>query len=173
MAEPVNLRNATREDLGPLTDLWFRSAAEAFLPLLPDGFELPNRSRLEGPAGALQQERTAVLVVEDGDALLGYVTAGPSRDPDVLVPVGEIWTLFLEPGAMGRGVGKRLLQAGLDHLRGIGLDEVTLWSFRDNERANAFYERHGFRRDGAEKRMADWDHIPIVRYRRTLSARST
>ena len=168
MAEPVNLRNATREDLGPLTDLWFRSAAEAFLPLLPAGFQLPNRARLEGPRGALERERTAVLVAEDGDLILGYVTAGPSRDPDVLEPVGEIWTLFLDPRAIGRGLGTRLLQAGLDHFRELGLDEVTLWSFRGNERANAFYERHGFRRDGAEKRMADWAEIPIVRYRLTL-----
>ena len=168
MAEPVNLRSATREDLGPLTELWFRSAAEAFLPLLPDGFELPNRSRLDGPAGALQQERTAVLIAEGGDGMLGYVAAGPSRDPDVPGTVGEIWTLFLEPGAIGRGVGTRLLQAGLDHLREIGLKEVTLWSFRGNERANAFYERHGFRREGAEKRMEDWDNIPIARYRLAL-----
>jgi ribosomal protein S18 acetylase RimI-like enzyme len=165
---PVTLRKATRDDLGPLTDLWFRSAAEAFLPLLPEGFQLPNRARLEGPAGALQQERTAVLVAEDGDGIVGYVAAGPSRDPDVLGPVGEIWTLFLDPHAIGRGLGTTLLEAGLEHLRAVGLDEVTLWSFRGNERANRFYERQGFRRDGAEKRMAEWADIPIVRYRLTL-----
>jgi len=172
VAEPVDLRDATPEDLGRLTDLWFRSAADAFLPLLPDGFELPDRSRLGGPAGALQKERTAVVVAEDSEGILGYVTAGASRDPDVLGSVGEIWTLFVEPHAIGRGVGKRLLQAGLAHLREAGLGEVMLWSFLDNERANSFYERGGFHRDGAEKRMEEWSHIPIVRYRCSLRSMS-
>jgi RimJ/RimL family protein N-acetyltransferase len=168
LAEPVELRAATLEDLGPLTDLWFRSAADAFLPLLPEGFELPNRARLEGPTGALQQERMAVIVAEDDVATLGYVAAGPSRDDDVGDSVGEIWTLFLEPRAIGRGVGTLLLDAGLDHLRAIGMEEATLWSFLGNERANSFYERHGFRTDGREDRMPIWANIPIVRYRLSL-----
>ena len=152
-----------------MIDLWLRSAADAFLPLLPDGFELPQRSRLEGRTGAFETGRAAVLVAEDGDEMVGYVTAGPSRDPDVPGSVGEIWTLFVEPHAIGRGVGKRLLEAGLAHLREAAFDEVTLWSFRDNERANSFYERHGFHRDGAEKRMAEWSLIPIVCYRMALA----
>ena len=48
----------------------------------------------------------------------------------------------------------------------MGHGEVTVWSFAANERANAFYERHGFRRDGAEKREEVWADLLEVRYRR-------
>ena len=47
-----------------------------------------------------------------------------------------------------------------------GYREVTLWSFAANGRANAFYERHGMRRDGAERTQEVWADRPQVRYRR-------
>ena len=43
-----------------------------------------------------------------------------------------------------------------------------VWSFAANERANAFYEAHGFTRDGAERTEAAWAHVPEVRYLRPL-----
>ncbi len=33
---------------------------------------------------------------------------------------------------------------------------------------NAFYEAHGFTRDGAERTEAAWAHLPEVGYRRPL-----
>jgi RimJ/RimL family protein N-acetyltransferase len=44
-----------------------------------------------------------------------------------------------------------------------------VWSFDANARANAFYEHHGFRRDGAEKREEVWADRLEVRYRLALS----
>ena len=41
------------------------------------------------------------------------------------------------------------MDAVLDTLRERGYATATVWSFTDNERANAFYERLGFTRDGA------------------------
>jgi hypothetical protein len=43
-----------------------------------------------------------------------------------------------------------------------------VWSFAANERANAFYERAGFTRDGAEKTEDTWAHLLEVRFRRSL-----
>ena len=53
-------------------------------------------------------------------------------------------------------------------LRARGYSEATVWSFADNERANAFYENAGFTRDGAERTEDVWANIPEVRYRRRL-----
>jgi RimJ/RimL family protein N-acetyltransferase len=55
--------------------------------------------------------------------------------------------------------------AALASLRELGYTEATLWSFDANARANAFYEHHGFRRDGAEKREGLWAGLLEVRYR--------
>ena len=43
-----------------------------------------------------------------------------------------------------------------------------MWSFADNTRANAFYEHHGFARDGAERREEAWNGLLEVRLRRPL-----
>jgi ribosomal protein S18 acetylase RimI-like enzyme len=168
VAEQPPLRDATRSDLAALAALWLRAVEAAWLPLLPAGFELPSPLAAEAKlADAL--EATDVVVADGGGTPLGFVSAGPSRDPDALSE-GEVWHCFVDPGAWRGGLGARLLGVGCARLRDAGHDEVTLWSFRDNERANAFYERQGFRRDGAQKRMAEWDYLPLVRYRRTADA---
>jgi RimJ/RimL family protein N-acetyltransferase len=43
-----------------------------------------------------------------------------------------------------------------------------VWSFAANERANRFYEAHGFTRDGAERTEAAWADLLELRYRRSL-----
>jgi GNAT superfamily N-acetyltransferase len=69
-----------------------------------------------------------------------------------------------------RGGGRRAarLHAALDSLRERGCTEATVWSFETNERANAFYEAHGFERDGAKQTEDAWAGLLQVRYRRSL-----
>jgi GNAT superfamily N-acetyltransferase len=109
------------------------------------------------------------LVADDAGLPVGYTTVGKSRDADVAVDVGEIRTFFVRPAVWRRGVGSALMQGALNALSELGYAEATLWSFDTNARANAFYEHHGFRRDGAEKREAVWAELLEVRYRRALS----
>jgi GNAT superfamily N-acetyltransferase len=109
------------------------------------------------------------LVADDAGRPVGYTTVGKSRDADVAVDVGEIRTFFVDPAVWRRGVGSALMQGALNALRELGYDEAALWSFDANARANAFYEHHGFRRDGAEKREPVWAKRLEVRYRRALS----
>ena len=40
---------------------------------------------------------------------------------------------------------------------------VFLWAFKENKRARRFYEKHGFRWDGAE-RTSEFDEALEVRY---------
>jgi GNAT superfamily N-acetyltransferase len=109
-----------------------------------------------------------MLVVEDDGELLGFTGCGKSRDPDAGSEAGEIRTFFVAAGRWRRGVGRALMAAALDDLAERGYAEATLWSFADNGRANAFYESHGFTRDGAERREEQWANIPEIRYRRAL-----
>jgi ribosomal protein S18 acetylase RimI-like enzyme len=71
-------------------------------------------------------------------------------------------------GRWGEGVGQALMAAALDSLRERGCTETTVWSLAANERANSFYERAGFTRDGGERTEEAWAHLPEVRYRRAL-----
>ena len=109
-----------------------------------------------------------MLVAEQESELLGFTTCGASRDPDAGSDAGEIRTLFVAAGRWRAGVGGALMTAALADLAERGYPEATVWSFAANDRANAFYEAHGFTRDGAERTEADWAHIPEIRYRRPL-----
>ncbi len=111
----------------------------------------------------------SVLVAEgDGRGLLGYVGCGTNRDPDPPPDAGEVRSMFVASSAWRRGVGSALMDAALDDLRERGYTAAVVWSFADNDPANAFYERMGFTRDGAERSNEAWAHIPEVRYRRNL-----
>jgi GNAT superfamily N-acetyltransferase len=109
-----------------------------------------------------------MLMAEDERGMLGFTICGASRDADAGTEVGEVRTMFAVPAAWGQGVGNALMSAALDDLRGRGYSAATVWSFTDNERANRFYERHGFTRDGGERTEEAWAHLLEVRYRRDL-----
>jgi ribosomal protein S18 acetylase RimI-like enzyme len=109
-----------------------------------------------------------MLVAEEDGELLGYVGCGSNRDPDPPPEVGEVRSMFVATSAWRRGVGRALMDAALDDLRQRGYGSAVVWSFADNARANAFYERMGFTRDGGERSSDVWVHIPEVRYARSL-----
>jgi GNAT superfamily N-acetyltransferase len=109
-----------------------------------------------------------MLLAEESGELLGFTASGESRDPDASGTVGEIRTFFVAPGRWRRGVGRALMAAALEDLLERGYAEATVWSFAGNVRANAFYEAHGFARDGTEGFEEMWANIAVVRYRRPL-----
>ena len=147
--------------------MWVASARAAFTDLLPPDHEFPEPdpdrwyTLVEDPA-------VLMLIAEEDGELVGFSTSGESRDADAGAGVGEVRSFFVAAARWRSGVGSALLVAALDSLRERGCTEATLWSFEANERANAFYEARGFRRDGAVKTEEAWAHIPEVRYRRSL-----
>ena len=88
-----------------------------------------------------------ILVAKDGERVIGFVGYGDhgAEEPDV----GEIFALYVLPEYQGMGIGWRLMEAGLKELSAF--PKICLWALRDNARAIRFYEKWGFRRDGAEK----------------------
>lgn len=100
-----------------------------------------------------RQDVQPVLVARDRAELVGMVSVGLSRgrdrppagafaDSTLERPVGEIYTLYVAPEAQDRGIGRRLLAAGLDTLAGRNAPRAFLWVLRDNP-ARFFYERAG------------------------------
>jgi GNAT superfamily N-acetyltransferase len=147
--------------------MWDESARAAFTELLPPGHEVPEPDA-ERWFAVLEDPAVSMLLAEDDGELLGFSTSGESRDDDADPFVGEIRSFFVATGRWGKGIGRVLMPATLDALRERGCTEATVWSFAANERANGFYERAGFTRDGAEKTEDAWAHLPEVRYRRSL-----
>lgn len=52
--------------------------------------------------------------------------------------------LVVRAGSRGRGVGGALVSALLERLAALGCAEVSVSTMLDNQRAQAFYRKHGF-----------------------------
>ena len=72
------------------------------------------------------------------------------------VPVGIvsvcgslIENLYVLPTEQRKGYGEMLLQYGLKQCNGI----PSLWILSNNDRANAFYKKHGFVESGKKKQL--------------------
>jgi ribosomal protein S18 acetylase RimI-like enzyme len=112
-------------------------------------------------------DRTArTLVGKLGGRVAGFAVAGPSRDADA-AGAGEVHALYVLPELQHAGVGRALLGAAVESLAADGYRRCTLWVLDANASARRFYERAGWRPDGARhvytKTGAD---LPELRYAR-------
>ena len=99
-------------------------------------------------------------VARAGDGrLLGFASAGPSRDADVDIPL-ELWSIYILAEAYGSGVGQALLE------HAVGDAPAYVWVLEDNPRAQAFYRRNGFIEDGTSKDLPQaWAGTGMVEIR--------
>ena len=115
------IRRATAGDVDAIAELFERSFGTlAFLPTL----HTLDEHRAHFARVLADQE---VWVWEE-DGILGFAAVDDSM----------LNYLYVEPAAIGRGIGSALYR----HVLGRRPD-FTFWVFQENERARRFYERHG------------------------------
>ncbi|MFF5367595.1 GNAT family N-acetyltransferase [Streptomyces sp. NPDC013187] len=110
------------------------------------------------------------LVAEGTDGeLVGWACHGPYRGGEVLTQGAELYAIYVHPDQVGRGVGRALLTESVARCSAAGHGRLLLWVLKENDRARRFYERAGFRVDGAEELFeVDGVAVPEVRYARPL-----
>jgi GNAT superfamily N-acetyltransferase len=89
----------------------------------------------------------AGMIAESGGEVVG--SAGGQRFaglyPDVLAPAhrayGYVWGVYVEPGWRCRGIARRLTEAVIEHLKGIGCTRILLHS---SPHGRTVYEKLGF-----------------------------
>jgi ribosomal protein S18 acetylase RimI-like enzyme len=166
----VGVREATPEDTEAIVSVTAEGWRTGYREIVPRErlAELPiDRWRHEVGVGLRRPVDDAFTYIAeiDGD-FVGYCyVAAPSREPDVGPETAELVAIYVDPGHWRRGAGEALMKAALERLSRLPYAEVVLWTFKENERAIAFYEKHGWSPDGAEKSHAR-TAMPAVRYRR-------
>ncbi|GGX58277.1 N-acetyltransferase [Tateyamaria omphalii] len=100
---------------------------------------------VEKTAKLISDPSHVLLVSENEDGIDGFIRvsfANPAPVPgcsDI-----EISTFYVQPRHHGKGIGKRLLGAALQHCRGAGADSVWLATNAENDPAIGFYLAQGF-----------------------------
>jgi GNAT superfamily N-acetyltransferase len=117
------IRQATSADVDAIAALYERSFA--LLDFLPTLHTLDEHRAWLGRV----VERNEVWVYEEDGRILGFA----SLSADMLDH------LYLEPDAIGRGIGGALF----DHATTRRPDGFSFWVFQQNDRARRFYEQRG------------------------------
>lgn len=93
----------------------------------------------------IDDPESVFLVARRGGRVRGYVNVDPHETPDAYF----LSRLYVEPSLWGGGVGTELLTAATRRLDGER-ERIELTVLAGNERAIAFYERHGFEHVGTK-----------------------
>jgi GNAT superfamily N-acetyltransferase len=162
------VRRATEADLDRVAEIRTRSWQSAYRGILDDetldGLDVAEEAeRWRGFWPEFPRNGSTLLVADVAGTLVGYALIRTrARDESVTHEVGELIAIYLDPEAWGAGAGQPLFDAATAELRDAGCRGAVLWTFSENARARRFYERNGWRADGAEDEYAGQ---PEMRYR--------
>jgi len=174
-ADPV-LRDAVPADGPAIAELHVRAWQAAYGGILPPARlaalaeDLPRRRAQRAEwIRAAPGEGKRHLVVEEGGRLIGWACFGPPRDDDLGAETLELYAIYLEPDAIGRGHGCRLMGAFLAEAGARGCREAVMWVLEANERALRFYASAGFSADPRRPaKPFEETGVDVLRLRRSL-----
>ena len=171
--ERMQIRTASKSDAEAITEVHIAAIREAYCDLLPAD-ELARivpdaRTRAAQYRYLLAEGYSPILVAEVDGHIAGYVDFEACEEEETPETVGEIMAIFVRPEEWGLGIGQALMREAMARLRDGGWVEVVLWVIRRNYRAVDFFERLGFRMDGAVRiRKMYGNRADSVRLRRPL-----
>ena len=167
----ARVRRATAEDAHAIASVQVASWRVGYADVFPADFlaGLSVDERLELWKRVLSDGGYEIFVAEGDGRVAGFASAGPTEDAEGTGTRGELFALYVEPTAWGKGLGSALLVRAEEALREAGFDEATLWVLKDNPRARTLYARAGWKPDGGRKLLTDPGiDAAVIRYRKRL-----
>ncbi|MET9558779.1 GNAT family N-acetyltransferase [Streptomyces tauricus] len=165
----VQVRPGVATDLGTLTDIYNHYVRETPITFDTTVFTPEERRPwlLSHPEDG--PYRLMVAVDADSQRILGYATSSAFRPKPAYETSVEV-TVYLAPGAGGRGVGTLLYSALFDALKGEDIHRAYAGIVQPNEASVRLHERFGFRylgtyREAGRKFGRYWD---VARYEKDL-----
>ncbi|WP_121710696.1 GNAT family N-acetyltransferase [Streptomyces sp. E5N91] len=170
----VRVREMTLADCDRVSLIRVRGWQSAYRGLMPQ----PYLDAMD-PAADAERRRSLFtrppeglvnLVAEDeGGEVVGWACHGPYRDGEARTADAELYALYVDAARFGAGIGRALVGESVRRCRAAGHARMLLWVLKGNVRARRFYDRAGFRPDGAEEPFeVDGVAVPEVRYARPL-----
>jgi phosphinothricin acetyltransferase len=139
----VTIRDATAADAAAICRIYNQGIQDRVATLETEERTVEERRAwLEARDG-----RHPVLVAETDDALVGWASLNVFNPRRAYDHVAD-FSIYVDRGWRGRGVGRRLLDALVDRARALGYHKLVLSAFPWNAAGMAAYQRAGFREVG-------------------------
>jgi len=100
---------------------------------------------------AVQNVIEETYVYDDG-IVKAFMTIGACRDNDKPAAF-ELWGLYVEPLMKRRGIGLEMVTFCKQKAIERDFKEICLWVLEKNTEARTFYEKLGYKPDGAKKEI--------------------
>ena len=155
----MTIRAARPDDAGAIAALYNAGIAERQAT-----FE--TRPRAPGEIAAWFEPGLPFLVAEAGDGrVVGFARVSPYSDRCVYEGVGE-HGVYVDAGARGQGVGRRLLDTLAAEAERRGLYKLTSRIFTTNAASRAVHRAAGFAEVGVQRRHGrldgEWKDVVLV-----------
>jgi len=141
----IRIRDAALDDVATMARIRAAASAVAYRGIVPDEIlDQPEDVFIERvrPFFVSPTTDSVRLVADDRGDRVGFLIAGPERDGDAIYRA-EVYLIYVDPDAQGRGVGRSLIRAAARGLLARGIRSMLLWTMRENTSGRGFYDRLG------------------------------
>jgi L-amino acid N-acyltransferase YncA len=156
---PLDIRSAATDDAEAICRI-YNQGIEDRQATLETILRTPDERRAWLAA---RSPRHPVLVAQRDGAIVGWASLNPFNPRPCYDHVGD-FSLYVERGARGTGIGRQLLDALIGRARELGYHKLVLAAFPYNEAGCALYARCGFRTVGIyrEQGMLDGKWVDVI-----------
>lgn len=151
----ITIRKAEIKDAAGIAEVHVKTWQCAYKGQLPDSYldslSIEKRTKTWREQIKSPQNGAHTFVAEINSKVVGWCTAGKSRDEDADKTTGEIYGIYIHPDFIGKGCGSMLMESGLNLLRKDGYKRATLWVLDSNEKTRKWYEDKGWKIEGKTK----------------------
>lgn len=161
----VLVRQAGPDDTGAIAVIYNQGIEDRVATLETEPRSAEERQRWLAARGP----RHPVLVAESGGEVVAWASLNPFNPRPAYDHVAD-FSIYIERGRRGRGVGRRLLAALVERAQALGYHKMVLAAFPFNKAGMALYERLGFTTVGVyrEQGRLDGAWVDVILMERLL-----
>jgi ribosomal protein S18 acetylase RimI-like enzyme len=142
------IRDAKIQDTASLNEL-FTEELEYHAKLLPLMFNVPKTLIDESWLDSIiNNENEHLAVIETENEIVGAILYKIKTNPNDIIfnkrRYGYVQEMIVKEPHRRQGIGKRLMDHAIEELKGLGISEIELNIWENNEIGIKFYEKYGF-----------------------------
>ncbi len=148
----ISVRPATAADAAAICTIYNQGIEDRVATLETDLRSPEERRQWLAARGP----RHPVIVAEAGGEVVGWGSLNPFNPRKAYDYVAD-FSVYIERGWRGRGIGKRILARLIELARELGYHKLVLSAFPTNAGGMALYQKFGFRTVGIYKEQGKLD----------------